>query len=222
ERSDPGRGVLQLDLVAVERRRDALWVYRHRDAAVHLDPGATADLDRGGRIAGRERLRHGLVAGVAVVDAERLERLEEALLRFAQRHPALRPPRPLPASPVARSVPVTATARSVAVSPSAGVPVSLTPTTCGIGIEIGSPSIAASASIPPTPQPSTPSPFTIVVCESVPTSVSGNVLPSRVSTTRARNSRFTWWTIPVFGGTTLKLSNASWPQRRNAYRSRFR
>src|SRR5207247_6677099 len=94
ERSDPGRGVLQLDLVAVERRRDALWVYRHRDAAVHLDPGATADLDRGGRIAGRERLRHGLGAGVAVVDAERLERLEEALLRFAQRHTVLRTPRP--------------------------------------------------------------------------------------------------------------------------------
>ena len=39
--------------------------------------------------------------------------------------------------------------------------------------EIGGPSIAASASIPPTPQPSTPSPLTIVVCESVPTSVSG-------------------------------------------------
>ena len=38
--------------------------------------------------------------------------------------------------------------------------------------EIASPSIAASASIPPTPQPRTPSPLTIVVCESVPTSVS--------------------------------------------------
>ena len=35
------------------------------------------------------------------------------------------------------------------------------------------PSIAASASMPPTPQPSTPRPLTIVVCESVPTSVSG-------------------------------------------------
>ena len=38
---------------------------------------------------------------------------------------------------------------------------------------IGCPSIAASASMPPTPQPSTPSPLTIGVCESVPTSVSG-------------------------------------------------
>ena len=45
--------------------------------------------------------------------------------------------------------------------------------TCGSSIEIGWPSIAASASIPPTPQPSTPRPLTIVVCESVPTSVSG-------------------------------------------------
>jgi aconitate hydratase len=35
------------------------------------------------------------------------------------------------------------------------------------------PSIAASASMPPTPQPRTESPLTIVVCESVPTSVSG-------------------------------------------------
>jgi len=33
--------------------------------------------------------------------------------------------------------------------------------------------IAASASIPPTPQPTTPKPLTIVVCESVPTQVSG-------------------------------------------------
>ena len=42
-----------------------------------------------------------------------------------------------------------------------------------MSIEIGWPSIAASASMPPTPHPITPSPFTIVVCESVPTSVSG-------------------------------------------------
>ena len=46
----------------------------------------------------------------------------------------------------------------------------------------GWPSIAASASMPPTPQPKTPRPLTIVVCESVPTSESGNacVLPSTV------------------------------------------
>ena len=52
-------------------------------------------------------------------------------------------------------------------------PVSRKPTTSGISIETGWPSIAASASMPPTPQPSTPRPLIIVVCESVPTSVSG-------------------------------------------------
>ena len=34
--------------------------------------------------------------------------------------------------------------------------------------------------MPPTPQPSTPRPLIIVVCESVPTSVSGKAWPSRV------------------------------------------
>ena len=121
-----------------------------------------------------------------------------------------------PTTPVWRRIWVTVRTRSVAVAPSGSAPVSLNPTTCGTSIEIASPSIAASASIPPTPQPSTPSPLIIVVCESVPTSVSGNATPSRSSTTRARNSRFTWWTIPVLGGTTLKLSKAPWPQRRNA------
>ena len=104
----------------------------------------------------------------------------------------------------------------MAVEPSGSSPVSLKPTTCGNSIDTAWPSIAASASIPPTPQPSTPRPLTIVVCESVPTSVSGNAWPSRDSTTRARYSRFTWWQIPVLGGTTLKLSNAVWPQRRKA------
>ena len=33
---------------------------------------------------------------------------------------------------------------------------------------------------------------------------------------------FTWCTIPVPGGTTLKRSNASWPQRRKPNRSAFR
>ena len=47
------------------------------------------------------------------------------------------------------------------------------PTTSGMSMLTGWPSIAASASIPPTPQPSTPRPLTIVVWLSVPTSVSG-------------------------------------------------
>ena len=109
--------------------------------------------------------------------------------------------------------------RSVAVAPSESSPSSLNPTTRGNSIEIGWPSIAASASIPPTPHPSTPSPLIIVVCESVPTSVSGyawGTSPSRsfVNTTCPRYSRFTWWQMPVAGGTTRKLSNACWPQRR--------
>ena len=82
--------------------------------------------------------------------------------------------------------------------------------------------MAASASMPPTPQPSTPRPLTIVVCESVPTRVSGNAWPSRAVTTCDRYSRLTWWQMPVLGGTTEKLSNAVWPQRRNAYRSWLR
>jgi hypothetical protein len=83
----------------------------------------------------------------------------------------------------------------VAVAPSGNRFVNRNPTTSGISIEIGWPSMAASASMPPTPHPTTPSPFTIVVCESVPTSVSGyaSVSPPAVSekTTRARYSRFT-------------------------------
>ena len=64
-------------------------------------------------------------------------------------------------------------AKSVAVVPSGSSPFNLKPTTLGINIETGWPRSAASASIPPTPQPKTPSPLTIVVCESVPTTVSG-------------------------------------------------
>jgi hypothetical protein len=48
-------------------------------------------------------------------------------------------------------------------------PARFTPTTWGTSIDTASPSMAASASMPPTPQPRTPSPFTMVVCESVPT-----------------------------------------------------
>ena len=71
------------------------------------------------------------------------------------------------------NISVTRSTRSVAVIPSPSAPVISTPTTSGVKRETGWPSIAASASMPPTPQPTTPSPLIIVVCESVPTSVSG-------------------------------------------------
>ena len=94
------------------------------------------------------------------------------------------------------------------------------PITSGITMEIGWPSIAASASMPPTPQPSTESPFTMVVWLSVPTRVSGKASASPFSflvhTACARYSRFTWWQMPVPGGTTRKLSKPPLPQRRKA------
>ena len=79
----------------------------------------------------------------------------------------------LPTTPTLRKISVIVNAISVAVVPSGSCPVSLKPTTRGINIDTGWPSKAASASMPPTPQPRTPSPLTIVVCESVPTTVSG-------------------------------------------------
>ncbi len=79
----------------------------------------------------------------------------------------------LPTTPFLRSIWVTVSTRSVAVEPSGSAPVSLKPTTSGISIDTGWPSIAASASMPPTPQPSTARPLTMVVWLSVPTSVSG-------------------------------------------------
>src|SRR3546814_8175409 len=73
-----------------------------------------------------------------------------------------RPPRStrtdtlFPYTTLFRSIWVTVSTRSVAVAPSGSLPRSLKPTTCGISIDDGWPSIAASASMPPTPQPSTP------------------------------------------------------------------
>ena len=63
--------------------------------------------------------------------------------------------------------------KSVAVIPSFILPLISKPITSGTTIDIGWPSIAASASIPPTPQPSTDRPLIIVVWLSVPTTVSG-------------------------------------------------
>mmetsp|Transcript_6420 Transcript_6420/g.7201 ORF Transcript_6420/g.7201 Transcript_6420/m.7201 type:complete len:208 (-) Transcript_6420:137-760(-) len=82
--------------------------------------------------------------------------------------------------------------------------------------------MAASASMPPTPHPATPTPLIIVVCESVPTTESGYSRPLLLKTTRARYSRFTWCTIPEPGGTISRLSKAVEPHFRNWKRSRLR
>ena len=79
----------------------------------------------------------------------------------------------LPTTPLRRSICVTVSTRSVAVAPSGSLPVRRKPITSGISMAIGWPSIAASASMPPTPQPRMPRPFTIVVWLSAPYSVSG-------------------------------------------------
>jgi hypothetical protein len=52
-------------------------------------------------------------------------------------------------------------------------PVSSKPTTSGVRKYTGWPSMPASASMPPTPQPTTPMPLIIVVWLSVPTRLSG-------------------------------------------------
>jgi hypothetical protein len=78
-----------------------------------------------------------------------------------------------PTTPLFLNIYVTVNTRSVAVVAGFSLPVNLNPTTFGRTIDIVYPSITDSASIPPTPQPTTPNPFIIVVCESVPTTESG-------------------------------------------------
>src|SRR5690606_40129521 len=116
----------------------------------------------------------------------------------------------LPTTPVSLNILVMDKTISVAVHPAGISPVSFSPITCGQVKYTGCPSIAASASIPPTPHPRTPIPFTIGVWEPVPTKVSGTAQPSRPTIPIAKYSKFTWWQIPIPGGTTVKLSNPCW------------
>ena len=128
-------------------------------AAGELEVAQRLGVDREDR-AGRAELRRHVADRRPVGEAERGQAGAEELDE-------------LETTPRSRSISVTVRTRSVAVAPSGSSPSSLKPITCGSSIEIGWPSIAASASIPPTPQPSTPRPLIIVVCESVPTRVSG-------------------------------------------------
>ena len=77
-----------------------------------------------------------------------------------------------PTTPFARNTWANVSATSIAATPSRSLPVSFTPTTRGTSVVMGCPRAAASASMPPTPQPKTPMPFAVGVCESVPTTVS--------------------------------------------------
>ena len=79
----------------------------------------------------------------------------------------------LPTTPTCLRCLVIVNTTSVDVTQASGSPVILYPTTLGSTIEIGWPNITASASMPPTPHPTTPRPLIIVVCESVPTTLSG-------------------------------------------------
>ena len=98
-----------------------------------------------------------------------------------------------PTTPFARSICAKCSATSMAATPLRSLPVSFTPTTRGTSVVMGCPSAAASASMPPTPHPSTPMPLAVGVCESVPTTVSkyaSGFPPSRVITTLAKFSMF--------------------------------
>ena len=68
-----------------------------------------------------------------------------------------------PTTLISLSFSVIVKTKSVAVKPSFNFPTNLTPTTSGNFSEIGCPSITASASIPPTPQPKIDKALTIVV-----------------------------------------------------------
>ncbi len=142
-----------------------------------------------------------------------------AMFAATARCPTESPPRPgpkystnSPDTPMRRSRCVSVSAASVASTPSGSDPRSRTPITSGRRSDTGTPNIAPSASIPPTPQPSTPRALTIGVWLSVPTSVSGTAHSSprrsSVATTVASRSMLIVCMMPVPGGNTRKPRTA--------------
>ena len=126
--------------------------------------------------------RHGEVGERLLVDGKKpqVAPYSGAMLPIVARSASVMVERPgpknstnLPTTFFLRSICVTVSTRSVAVTPGRSSPVRRKPITSGSSIESGWPSMQASASMPPTPQPSTARPLTMVVCESVPTSESG-------------------------------------------------
>ena len=126
-----------------------------------------------------------------------------------------------PTTPYLLSFSVMLSTKSVAVTPSGRLPESLTPKTSGICIETDWPSITDSASIPPTPQPSTDNALTIVVWLSVPTTVSKKISLWFFVTTSEIYSKLIWWQIPAPGGKTLKFSKDICAHFSNLYLSWF-
>lgn len=78
-------------------------------------------------------------------------------------HPGPKNSTNFPTTPLFLSIYVIVNTRSVAVVCGLKCPSSLKPTTSGKTIDIAYPSMTDSASIPPTPHPSTPKPLIIVV-----------------------------------------------------------
>ena len=114
---------------------------------------------------------------------------------------------------------VSASTTSVHITPGRGAPTRRQPTTRGTGSPIGWPNITVAASMPPTPQPNTPSALTIGVWLSMPTRLSGKASrrPSRsaLATTSAKRSILTRCTMPVLPGVhhTKVLLNCAIAQR---------
>ena len=111
-------------------------------------------------------------------------------------------------------------------TPAESLPASLSSTTGGTSMEMGCPRAAASASMPPTPQPRTPRPLAVVVWESVPTRESKQATSPSASasvvTTLQKRSMLSWWQMPPPGGTISTFWKDLLAHLRKEKRSRLR